>query len=74
MVRLKFFVELNYGVVGQPADFIFNIHASRTQCQAVVAEDLRISQDVPVSLFFDAAHGNRYARLQANVGELNVRY
>ena len=74
MVRLKFFVELSYGVVGQPADFIFNIHASRTQCQSLVSESLRISQDVPVSLFFDAAHGNRYARLQANPGDLNVRY
>lgn len=74
MVRLKFFVELNYGIVGYPADFIFNIHASRTQCQTLVSENLRLSQDVPVALFSDAAHGNRYARLSAQPGELNVRY
>ena len=50
MVRLKFFVELNYGIVGYPADFIFNIHATRTQCQSLVCENLSLSQDVPVAL------------------------
>jgi transglutaminase-like putative cysteine protease len=74
MVRLKFFVELNYGVIGAPADFIFNIHATRTQCQTLVGESLKLSQDVPVSLFNDAAHGNRYARLTAQPGEFHVRY
>ncbi len=74
MVRLKFFVELQYGVLGSPADFIFNIHAARTQCQSLVRENLTVSQGVPVSLFIDPAHGNRYARLRAEPGNLVVRY
>ncbi len=74
MVRLEFFVELKYGIVGAPADFIFNVHATRTRCQSLVRENFQVSQDVPVSLFIDPAHGNRYARLRAGPGDLVVRY
>lgn len=74
MVRLKFFVELNYAVDGFPADFIFNIHAAKTQCQSLVSERLEVSQEVPVSLFVDPVHGNRYARMRAHAGALRVRY
>ena len=74
MVRLKFAIELRYEIAGLPADFIFNIHATQTQCQSLVDETLRVSQDVPVSLFVDPAHGNRYARLRADPGPLVVQY
>lgn len=74
MVRLSFCVQLKYQIVGAPADFIFNVHASRTQCQALVAEDLQVRPDLPVSLFTDPAHGNRYARLRAWPGDFELRY
>lgn len=74
MVRLKFAIELRYEIAGAPADFIFNIHATETQCQALIGEKLEVSQDVPVFLFADPAHGNRYARLRAGPGPLVVSY
>jgi len=74
VVRLKFAIELRYEIAGAPADFIFNIHATQTQCQALICETLRVSQSVPVSLFVDPAHGNRYARLRADPGPLVVQY
>ena len=40
MIRLDFANELEYEVVGQPADFVRNIHASRTPWQRVVSERL----------------------------------
>ncbi len=74
MVRLKFFIGLKYEIADFASDFIFNIHAATTPCQSLVAEDLQISQSVPVSLFTDPANGNRYARLRAEPGLLEVRY
>ena len=74
MVRLKFCIELKYEIADHPGDFIFNIHAARTQCQSLVAEKFVASQPVPVSLFTDVAHGNRCARLRAEPGDLAVRY
>ncbi|MEP6998255.1 MAG: transglutaminase family protein [Betaproteobacteria bacterium] len=74
MVRLKFCIELKYDIADYPSDFIFNIHAAQTPCQSVVVEKFVVSQPVPVSLFTDPAHGNRYARLRAESGNLTVRY
>ena len=74
MVRLKFSIELRYEIAGVPADFIFNIHATETQCQSLVGEKLEVSQAIPVFLFTDPVHANRYARLRADPGGLVVRY
>jgi transglutaminase-like putative cysteine protease len=74
MVRLKFFIELNYEIDNQPADFIFNIHAAQTQHQTIVVENLQVNQSVPVSLYTDPVRGNRYTRLLAEPGNLTVRY
>lgn len=74
MVRLKFSIELKYTITDYPSDFIFNIHAAQTQCQSVVVEDFQISQPVAVALFTDPLHGNRYARLRAEPGQLTARY
>ena len=65
MVRLKFFIELQYEIVSDVSDFIFNIHAAQTPCQSLVMENFQVSQPVDVSLLTDQAHGNRYARLRA---------
>jgi transglutaminase-like putative cysteine protease len=74
MVRLKFFIELNYEIDYAPADFIFNIHAAQTQCQSLVTENLQVNQPVPISLYTDPVRGNRYVRLRAEPGKLTVRY
>ena len=74
MVRIKLFIQLQYEIVGYPSDFIFNVHAARTPCQTVLTEQFQVSQPVAVSLFDGPAHGNRYARLHAGPGPLNVRY
>lgn len=74
MVRLKLFIELQYEIIGDVSDFIFNIHATRTQSQSLVMENFEVSQPVDVSLFTEPLHGNRYARLRAMPGHLKVRY
>lgn len=74
MVRLKLSIELQYEIIDQISDFIFNIHAAQTQCQSLVMENFQVSQPVDVALFTDKAHGNRYARLRALSGPLTVRY
>ena len=74
MVRLKFFIELKYEIIGDISDFIFNIHAAQTPYQSLVMENLQVSQPLDVSLFTDAVTGNRYARMRAMPGPLTVRY
>jgi len=74
MVRIKFFIELRYDIVTVPTDFIFNIHAAQTPCQYLVAEDLQVTPAVAVGSFTDPASGNRYVRLRADPGILELRY
>lgn len=74
MVRLKLFIDLQYEIIGEVSDFIFNIHAAQNRNQSLVSENLEVSQPVEVALFADRVHGNRYARLRAMPGPLKVRY
>lgn len=74
MVRLRFSVRLQYEIVGQPADFIFNIHAAQTPCQFVQAESLRISPGVATSIHADPVRRSRLLRLRAEPGSLAVEY
>ncbi len=74
MVRIELQVALSYEVDAFGADFIFNIHAAQTPSQAVVAETLTLNQRVEPHLHTDPATGNRYMRLRAEPGPLNVAY
>jgi transglutaminase-like putative cysteine protease len=74
MVRLKFSIILKYEIVNQACDFIFNIQAAQTNRQSLISENLQISQPVNLLHFTDQANGNRYVRLRADVGYLEVRY
>ena len=74
MIRLSFAIGLEYEIAGQPADFVLNIHASRTPWQAVVSETLDIDPPLAPVLHADPVHGNRYLRLRAGPGPLAVRY
>jgi transglutaminase-like putative cysteine protease len=74
MVRLNFSIILRYEIADHASDFVFNIHAARTGCQSVVAEQLELSQPVVPVMYTDPSYGTRYMRLQAESGELTVRY
>jgi transglutaminase-like putative cysteine protease len=74
MVRIKFFIELRYEIVACPADFILNVHAAQTACQSLVGEDFQVTPSVGGVLFTDPASGNRYVRMRAEPGLLNIRY
>ena len=74
MIRIELNIELDYVVDPQGADFMFNIHAAHTAQQRVSEERLFISQPVDARVHTDAASGNRYLRLHALGGPLQLRY
>jgi len=74
MIRIELQLALNYQIDAQGADFVFNIHAAQTACQRVVFENLWVSQPVESQIYTDPVNGNRYLRLHAQPGELNVTY
>ena len=74
MIRIELSIELNYVVDAQGADFVFNIHAAHTACQTVSGEQLSISQPVDARVHTDPASGNRYLRIRAFGGPLQLRY
>ena len=74
MIRIELQLALNYQIDAQGADFVFNIHAAQTAHQKVSFENLWVSQPVDARVHVDAASGNRYMRLHALQGELNVKY
>ena len=74
MIRIELQLALNYQIDAQGADFVFNIHAAQTASQQVTFENLWLSQPVQPQIHTDAYSGNRYMRLHAQPGELNVKY
>ena len=74
MVRIELRIELGYEIDQHGADFVFNIHPAHTLCQKVSAEHLSVSQPVPTQVQTDPGTGNRYLRLRALPGTLNVAY
>jgi hypothetical protein len=74
MVRIELQIALNYQIDPQGADFVFNIHAAQTASQKIVFENLSLSQAVEPQIHTDPISGNRYMRLRAWPGELNVTY
>ena len=74
MIRLQFSINLSYEVIGQSADFIFNIHAAQTIHQIVRNESLTISQPLASTIHYDPLLHHRLLRLQANPGPLKISY
>ena len=74
MIRLQLRLELNYQVLDQACDFVFNIHAAHTERQRVLNESLFLSQNVPTLVETDPATHNRYLRVRAQSGPLRVVY
>jgi transglutaminase-like putative cysteine protease len=73
-VRLRIALELDYDIAAPGCDFIFNIHAAHTERQHVVAETLTLSQPLQPAVETDPATRNRYLRVQARPGPLQVAY
>ncbi len=74
MIRLRLSLELHYEIAPPGCDFIFNIHAAQTDCQQVLQEGLQISPNVATRVDTDPATRNRYLRLSAGPGSLQVSY
>ncbi len=74
MVRMNFSIRLQYRILWQPCDFIFNIHAAQTAHQSVVAENLQIDSFVTSRVEVDPASCSRFVRLTAGPGDLCVHY
>ena len=74
MIRINLQIELDYVVAPQGADFVFNIHAAHTPSQTVSNEQLSLSQTLDARVHTDPTSGNRYMRLRAQGGPLQVRY
>ncbi|PXW99288.1 transglutaminase-like putative cysteine protease [Sphaerotilus hippei] len=74
MVRIQLVIDLNYTVAPPGADFVFNIHCAHTRCQTVVSQQLHINQPVRPLVHTDPVTANRYLRLAAVPGPLQVLY
>jgi transglutaminase-like putative cysteine protease len=74
MIQLRFSIELSYEVIGQPADFIFNIHAAQTAHQFIRKESLTINQPLISTIYYDPLLRHRLLRMRANPGQLKVSY
>jgi len=74
MIRIELQIDLQYEIDGGGADFVFNIHAAQTQSQRVVAENLTLSQSLPLRMYTTPVTGNRYMQVHAAPGALNLRY
>jgi transglutaminase-like putative cysteine protease len=74
MVRIELDIELNYEISEPGADFIFNIHAAHTNNQTVIAERLGINQRCAPQIYSAPTTRNRYMRLHAAPGPLQVTY
>ena len=72
-IRLGYTLDLDYEVLG-PADFIFNIHAARSDQQRVLAEAVIVDPQVDWRVETEPSFGNRLLRLRADAAHLHVRY
>lgn len=72
-IKMKFDISLEYAVESS-ADFIFNIQAAKTPHQTVISENLDIGDYGRSAQQFDDIEGNRWLRIKAAPGTLNVQY
>ena len=72
-VRIGYTLDLDYEVFS-PADFIFIVHAARTEQQRVLTEAVVVDPSVDWRVDTEPHFGNRLLRLKAAPGALKVRY
>ncbi|MBX3588457.1 MAG: transglutaminase family protein [Ramlibacter sp.] len=73
-LRLRYSVDLQYDVLTDGTDFIFNVQAARTRNQEVLQEHLALSQPVQPQSHTDPVTRARYLRLRAQAGPLRLQY
>lgn len=71
--RMEIDCNLSYQVEG-PTEFVFLIHAAVTASQSLVEESLVVEPVTEFRTYSDPRSGNRFLRLQAHAGSLDVRY
>lgn len=71
--RLKIDCTLAYDV-DAASEFVFLIHAATGMGQVLIQENLLIQPPVSFRTYTDDRSGNRFLRLQAQTGPLNVSY
>lgn len=74
MIRIELNIDLKYEIDNAGADFVFNIHAAHTPNQRVFAENLVLSQSLPIRMYTTPVTGNRHFQVRAAPGLLNVSY
>jgi transglutaminase-like putative cysteine protease len=72
-IRIGYTIELHYDVFSE-ADFIFSVHAARTDQQRVLHEAVDVDPLVEWRVDSEPFLGNRLLRLHAPAGRLDVRY
>lgn len=72
-VRLDYTIGLHYDVASD-ADFVFSIHAARTDQQRVLGEAVVVEPALAWRVETEHPLGNRLLRLRAGPGPLDVRY
>ena len=74
MVTMAFSTQLEYEVLDDSCDFIFNIQAAFTPRQTVIEERLDVGRGGQVSYYTDANTQSRFFALRAAKGVLQVSY
>ena len=74
MIRLEFSIELNYEIKQVSSDFIFSIHAAKTNHQTQINEYLTLSQNIGLTMYTDPISHTRLLRLKAMPGLLKLNY
>lgn len=72
-IRIGYTLDLDYDVSG-PAEFVFNIHAARSDHQRVLTEAVILDPPLASRVDVEPSSGNRLLRLHAESGRLLVRY
>ncbi len=72
-MRFSLGCRLGYRVA-EPTSFVFNVEVARVPQQRVLHERLRLTPDVPLETYVMPESGNRYVRLLAPAGELELTY
>lgn len=73
-IRLEFSIELNYEIDQPGSDFIFSIHAAKTNYQTVVTEYLNVNQAIELTMYSDPVAHSRLLRLHASPSFLKLHY
>ncbi|MFB2839140.1 transglutaminase-like domain-containing protein [Floridanema evergladense] len=60
--------------INEPSTFIFNVQVVRNDFQKIIAEELQLDPQLPFDELTVDDNGNRYVRLVAPVGNLQIDY